>query len=90
MRSVSCKSCRENQNTHFILNIFHKNRAVYEIMCKNRVESDRPQMIIRRMRIACRITKATNTEYVMRVSVLGKLWLRERSAVLHSLPALFS
>ena len=28
-------------------------RAVYEIKCKNYVETNRPQMPIRRMRIAC-------------------------------------
>ena len=39
-----------------------KNRAVYDIMWKNMVEPDRPQMtIIRRMRFACWITKATHT-----------------------------
>jgi len=30
-------------------------------MLKNTIQSDRPQMIIWRMRIACWITKATNT-----------------------------
>jgi len=37
MRDVSDKSCRENENT-FIFNtfIFPENRAVYEIMWKNR------------------------------------------------------
>jgi hypothetical protein len=40
MRIVSGKSCRENQNTHFIFgNIFYKkNCAIYEIMWKNMVE----------------------------------------------------
>ena len=33
----------ENQNTHFISHIFFfENRAVYEIMWKNNVESGRP------------------------------------------------
>ena len=40
---------------------FHENRAVYEIMWKNNVETGRPQMTIWRMRIACWITKATHT-----------------------------
>jgi hypothetical protein len=38
---------RENQNTHFIFNnllVFSENRAVCEIMWKNVVEPDRPQM----------------------------------------------
>jgi hypothetical protein len=42
--NVSNKSCRENQNTHFTFNnVFFENRAVYEIMWKNAVESGRPQ-----------------------------------------------
>ena len=42
------------------------NRAVYEIMWKNIVQPDRPQITIWRMRILCLITKATNaqSEYV--------------------------
>ena len=40
---------------------FSRNLAVYEVMWKNMVESDRPQMTIWRMRIACWIPKATNT-----------------------------
>jgi hypothetical protein len=42
MRTVSDRSCRENQNTHFIfknLVSFKKNRAVYELMWKNTVEA---------------------------------------------------
>jgi hypothetical protein len=47
MRNVSDKSCRENQNTHFMFsNFFSKNPAVYEITWKNMVETDRPQMTI--------------------------------------------
>ena len=47
MRNVSDKSCRENQNTHFIINnIFPENRAVYEITWKNTVQPDRPQITI--------------------------------------------
>jgi len=40
MRNVSDKSCRENQNTHFVFSTFSppKNRAVDEIMWKNTVE----------------------------------------------------
>jgi len=37
------------------------NRAVYEIMWRNIVKPDKPQMTIWRMRLACWITKATNT-----------------------------
>jgi hypothetical protein len=63
MRTVPDKSCRENQNTHFVFsNFFVENRAVYEIMWKNTVEPDRPQMAIWRMRIVWWIPKATNTQ----------------------------
>ena len=44
MRNVSDKRCSENQNTRFMTNFFSENRAVYEIIWKNTVQSDRPQM----------------------------------------------
>ena len=49
--------------THILYSItFSENRVDYEIMWKNMVEPDRPQMtIMRRMRFACWETKATNT-----------------------------
>ena len=39
------------------------NRAVYEIIWKNIVEPDRPQMAKWRMRISCWIPRATNTHF---------------------------
>ena len=60
MRNISDSSCREYQNTRFS-SFFFKNRAVYEIIRKNMLEPDRPQMTMWRMRIACWITKAKNT-----------------------------
>jgi hypothetical protein len=49
MRNVSDKTYRENQNIHFMPKSFPplplpENCAVYEIMWKNMVERDRPQM----------------------------------------------
>ena len=46
LRNVADKRCRENQNIHFIFNafFFNENSAVYEIMWKNIVEQDGPQM----------------------------------------------
>jgi hypothetical protein len=62
MRNVSDNICRENQNIHFIFNnFFSENRAVYEKMWKNIVERGRLQFLTRCMRIACWITKVTNT-----------------------------
>ena len=60
MRNVSDKSCRENQNTHFVLSgLFFppENRGNVE----KTVQRGRPQMTMWRMRTACWITKATNT-----------------------------
>lgn len=62
MRNVSDQSYGENQNTHFRFNkFFSENRALYEIMCKNVVEPDRPQMTIWCMRFVCWLTKAIDT-----------------------------
>ena len=48
MRNILDKSCRENQNTHFIFSdfLFTESRAVCEIMSKNMVKSERPQVTI--------------------------------------------
>jgi hypothetical protein len=46
MTNVSDESCTESQNTYFTFSYFSENRAVYEIMCKNMVQPDRPQMTI--------------------------------------------
>ena len=64
------KSCREKQNIKFIFdnNSFSKNRVFFEIIWKkNVVETDRPNLTVKRMGIACRIPNATNThsEYVI-------------------------
>jgi hypothetical protein len=63
MRNFLNESCTENQNPQFVFStLFSENLAVYEIMWKNMVESDR------RMRFTCWITNATDThsEYVIR------------------------
>jgi hypothetical protein len=47
MRNVSDKICKENQNTHLMFNsVFFEKRVVYEIICKNMVHPDWPQMKI--------------------------------------------
>jgi len=52
MRNVSDKSCGEYQSTHFMFNFFFffffffENRAFYEIMWKNVVEPNRPQVTV--------------------------------------------
>ena len=58
--------------THFVFNsFFSENRTDYEIMWKNfKVGQTTDDNIIRRMRFACWITKATNThsEYVILIA----------------------
>jgi hypothetical protein len=65
MRNVSDKICRENQNTPLCSKtffFFFLNHAIYELMCKNFVEPDMPQLSI----WLNWIPKATNkhSEYV--------------------------
>ena len=57
----------EKPETHILCLLaffLKKKRGVYEIMWKNIVEPDRPQMTIWRMRIACCIPKSANIPYM--------------------------
>ena len=89
MRNVSDKSRTVNHNTRFTFkNFFPENRAVYEIMSKNVVRSEATDdNIIRRVRFACWITKATNT-----FIILNTYWFpwqqcwREHASLLRLLP----
>jgi hypothetical protein len=58
MRNISGRSAEEIKAHQ---KLFFENRAVYEIMSKNIVEQDSPQMTIWSMRFASLIPKATNT-----------------------------
>ena len=85
MRYVSDKGCREYQKTHTLCyRFFPDNRATYEIIWKNIVEPERPQMTIWRMRIACWIPKATDihTEYAILIAFPTQQWLHERASLL--------
>jgi hypothetical protein len=44
MGNVLDKSCRENEDTYLMFNNFFENFTVYEIMSKNTVETEGPQM----------------------------------------------
>jgi hypothetical protein len=44
MKNVLHKSCRENQNKYLMFNNFFENRVTYEIMPKNTVQPEGPQM----------------------------------------------
>jgi len=63
---------------------FFENRDIYEIMWTNIVESDRAQTQLWCMRVACWITKATNThsQYVILIVFQLQQWLQERASVL--------
>jgi hypothetical protein len=62
MRNVSDKSCRENQNTHFVSRkLIPGNRVLWENVEKyGKARRATDENRIRRMRSACRITKATD------------------------------
>jgi len=61
MRNVSGRSCRGNQNTHFIVNNFFPKIVPCITVWKNIVEPGRPQMTKWRTPIPCWISKATHT-----------------------------
>jgi hypothetical protein len=88
IRNVADKYCRENQNTHFVLNnIFRKSCRLWdnvEKYCRPGQATD--DSIIRRMRISCWIPKATNThsEYVMLPPppYARQQWLHDRTSLI--------
>jgi hypothetical protein len=89
MRTISYRSRRENQNTHFLFNTYFPKTVPLTRQCKGiLVGPDRPQMAIRCMaqwkRIACWITTATDTqsEYVILIASPQQKLLRERASIL--------
>jgi hypothetical protein len=58
MRNVSDKICKDN---NLLCSITFFNHAIYDVMWKNTVEPDRPQIAMWCMCTAHRITKAKNT-----------------------------
>jgi hypothetical protein len=75
------QSCRENQNTHFVFNIFFFRKSCHlwdnvEKYVRARQATD--DNIIRRMRFACWITKTTDrhSEHVILIGFPRKQWLR--------------
>jgi len=46
IRNISGRRCGENENTHFMLNKFSENCAIYEIMWKNMIQPEKEQMTI--------------------------------------------
>ena len=71
---------RERLNTNFIFNnFFFENLSVYEIMWKNNVQPDRPQMTVWCIRIVCWIPMATKTslEYAIFTAFPLPQWLHK-------------
>jgi len=63
MRNVSGKSCRENQDTHFMFNKFFT-RESWRLWCNVEKHGTTAQTTISLMRFACWVTKATDTHSV--------------------------
>jgi hypothetical protein len=90
MRNVLKKRRGENKITRFTFNNFvFENRAVYEIMWENVVQPGREQVVIWRVRISCRLTKATQTHthaHTLRIcniiALLLQKWLHKRFSML--------
>ena len=86
MKNLSCRICRQNQNTHFMFsNFFSLSKiAPFMRMWRNIVETGGLQMTIWRIRIACWMPRATNTysEYVIHIALPLQQWLHERTLVL--------
>jgi hypothetical protein len=68
----------------YSVNFFPENRAVFKLMWKDTVQTDRPQITIWRMRITCWTTKATNThsEYVILIAFPLQQLVHERASTL--------
>jgi hypothetical protein len=95
IRNVSDKSCRENQNTTFVISNFFFKPCLLEDSVEKFVESDRPPMTIWRTRIACWIRKSTHTlwECIILMAFPLLQWFHERNSVSRdtytALPVLF-
>jgi hypothetical protein len=46
IRNISGRRCGENENTHFMLNKFSENCAIYEIMWENMIQQEKEQMTV--------------------------------------------
>jgi hypothetical protein len=84
IRNVSDKSCRENRKSHFM---FNNSCRLWDNVEKYGIARQATDdNIIRRMRFACWITKATHThthtEYVILTAFARQQWLRERVSML--------
>jgi hypothetical protein len=81
------RSCRENQNTHFVFSDFFSPRKSCHLRECGKIQYSRigHRWQIRSMRIACWIPEDTYThsEYVILIAFPMQQWLCERASVLH-------
>jgi len=82
IRNVPDKSCRENQNTHFISSNSFSKIVPFIRQYGKYCRSEQSQMKIWRMCVACRIPKATNihSECVTPIAFPRQQWLPERTS----------
>ena len=90
MRNVSDTSCRESRYTRILcsINFCFEKYAFCEIMWKNMVEPGQAadDSVIRRMRFACWVIKATDrhthTEYVVLIGFPLQQWFSKHASIL--------
>ena len=84
MRNVSDKFAEKIKTLNLYVITIFVNPLIYDKRWKSIVQQDRPYITIRRVRIACWITKATNTHSECEPSIAFPLqkWLQERSSML--------
>jgi hypothetical protein len=85
MIKVSDKICRENQNTHFVFNNFSKPCRLWDNVEKcGRAGQTTDDDIMRRMRVACWVTKVTDThsEYIILSTSPWQQWFRGSASLL--------
>jgi hypothetical protein len=84
MRNLSDEFVEKNETRILSSVTLLRKSSLYEIMWKNTVQPERPQMTIWRMRIASWILNTTNThsQYVILVAFQLQQWLHERTSIL--------
>jgi len=84
MRNVSGESCRENRNTHFVVNNSFENFGIYVIMWKSIIEWGRPQTTVWGMHSAYWMSKATHkhSDCVILIAFPLLQWLHESALML--------
>jgi hypothetical protein len=82
---------KKSRHRYYVQSYFNENIAVCGIVWNKVVEPHRSQILIRLMRVACWISKATNrhSEYVILIAFPLQQWLPERPSVLRYIYIVF-